>query len=473
MIKGKILWFFPLIFVLSLAFFYQSFTNYFFQDDWFVLNWVRKDNFLSLLSFRTDIIYWRPLAMPLFFAFSRSLFGLNPFGFHLIAFFIFFSLVISIYILFQLILKNFKMSLIGAFFYSIWPIHFISLNWLSTTAYVLSPLFQTLSFIFFIKFQKKRKITFFILSYFSFILALSSSEMALVLPGLFFLWGYFFRKKFSLKLLIPFLIIVLVYLLLRLVVFPLPARGDYQPNFDLKIINNFLWYILWAFNMPEKFKELIFFSRPLDSFKIIVSFLEIIAPTLLLILFIVLKTLQDFKRIDLKLFLFGASWFVLGLLPVIALTRHSFPMYLSFAGLGFILIFLNLFKNSKNLIILILIVLWVISSFLSIQFSMHNHWIANDQAISKAYSKYTMENVKSPQKNSTFIFYQADVYFAADNGFVLVDNEDQVRQSLNNNDAMQVLYESSTIKSLYPKENENLKISQDQAVYSIRPNLTK
>src|SRR3989344_7144783 len=84
----KQFWFFPLIFAFSLFLFYPSLNYYFFQDDWFVLNWVRTGNLLSFFEFRTDIIYWRPISMPIFFWIGEKIFGLNPLGFHLLSFII-------------------------------------------------------------------------------------------------------------------------------------------------------------------------------------------------------------------------------------------------------------------------------------------------------------------------------------------------------------------------------------------------
>src|SRR3989304_5480024 len=82
------------IFAASFYLYYPSLSYYFFQDDWFVLNWVRTDDFASLFQFRTDIIYWRPLSMPVFFFLNYKLFGLNPSGYHFII--IIFHLVNSV-----------------------------------------------------------------------------------------------------------------------------------------------------------------------------------------------------------------------------------------------------------------------------------------------------------------------------------------------------------------------------------------
>lgn len=466
-------WFFPIILILTLFLFGSSLNYYFFQDDWFVLNWIRTGNFASFFSFRTDIIYWRPLSMPLFFAFAKSIFGLNAFGFHLISFSIFLLLILSVYKLFQILLADTKVAKVAALLYATWPIHFLSLSWLSTTTYVISPFLQTLSFIFFIKFAKHRRLPIFVASFLTFILALASSEMALVLPALFFLWGLFFKKKALLKPLLPFAALILVYLLLRLFIFPIPAIDAYQPYFNFRIATNFAWYVLWAFGIPEKFKELIFFSQPERAIKTLMDYRGLTIPIFLLISSITVKLLQNLKRKNWKFPLLGFTWLVLGLLPVITLTDHSLPVYLSFSGIGFLLIVASSLKKSKTSTVTIIMILWLLASFLNLRFTKSNHWANNEQAISKAYSEYTLKSVPQAQDNSVFVFWRADADFSKANNFVLVESEDQVRQSLNNMDAMQVLYNNSKVKSFYPALGQKLEIWQGVAVYDISPSIRK
>src|SRR3989344_5601891 len=116
--------------------FYPSVDYYFFQDDWFVLNWVQDSDLVSLLKFRTDIIYWRPFSMPLFFKITSLAFGLNPFAFHLLTF-IFHLLNSSlIYLLFRQKFTR-HIAAFTAFLYATAAFHFIPLSWLSTTSYVI------------------------------------------------------------------------------------------------------------------------------------------------------------------------------------------------------------------------------------------------------------------------------------------------------------------------------------------------
>ena len=464
---------FPFIFASTLILYHTSLSYYFFQDDWFVLKWLRSGDFGSFLGFRTDIIYWRPLSMPLLFAFAKSIFGLNAFGFHLIAFLIFFLLIIAVHKLMLMLLKNHKLALSASFMYAIWPIHYISLSWLSTTAYIIGPLFQTLSFIFFVKFIEEKKRIFQIASFLLFVFGIASSEFTLVLPLIFLVWLLFFYKKSDKKLqvfsLVPFFEIILIYLVVRFSIFPIPARGDYELHFDLRqIFNNFIWYVAWALGLPESFKSLIFPSLPAQSFKIITQFWTITLPVFLLSLLLLKQVLTNFRK-NTKIYVFGLLWFSIGLLPVIAITDHSFPMYLSFSGLGLLYITFNLFKKSNNVLQFLLIGLWLVVSYTNLQFTRLTHWIRNEQAISRVYVEYVREKITDPPPYSIFLFKPADLTFSQKKQFLILSGQDTLRQSLNNQDAMQVIFNDLTLQSFYTTHQQNLDLPKNVQIFEIVP----
>ena len=461
---------FLLIFGLSLFLFYPSLNYYFFQDDWFVLNRVRAGDLASFFQFRTDIIYWRPLSMPLFFAVNKTLFGLNPFRFHLVAFFLFFLLIIVIYFLFKILTCDRKLSLLMSFFYAIWPIHFTSLSWLSTTSYVIGPLFQVLSFIFFANFVKRRKFLLWLVSFLFFLFGLASSELTIVLPAVFFAWGLFIKKQKYLKLLLPFIAVVCAYLFLRIFLFKIPSRGAYQIYFNWQIINNFFWYLGWAMGLPESFKSLIFPSLPEQSMKIIIQFWRITIPFLLICLLIIKMITNKFGK-NFRLYLFAFFWVFIGLVPVITLINHSSPMYLSFSGLGFLYALTFALRASPKIFWMLLTILWTVISFTNLEFTRATHWIRNEQAISRAYMTYVKEHISHARAESIFLFRPADLSFAKKHNFVLVETEDTLRQSLNEQDAIQVIYNDSSLQSIYAKAQDQIKLPSSFKVFEIIPRI--
>jgi len=458
---------FLLIFAVSFLLFYPSLNYYFFQDDWFVLNWVRTGNLLSFFEFRTDIIYWRPLSMPIFFWVNYKLFGLNPLGFHLVSFSIFLLLLVSIYKLFLILLEKRSISLLGTFLYSTWPVHFMSLSWISTTSYILMSLFQVLSFLSFVKFTEKRKFQFWIISFTSFLLGLTSHEFTLVLPLIILTWGFLLKKTNYLKFLWPFFLTDLIFLILRFILFPIRIEDDYRMYFNHLIIFNFLWYILWSFNFPERFKELLFHIRVEQSFKTLAEFWKISLPTLFLPLLVVTLIIRFFKKQNKKI-LFGITWFILGLLPIISLVQHSYAVYLSFAGIGFIFIILVVLKKSSKAWWFILPIFWLFASFTNLQFTRHTHWIVNEQAISKSYIGYIRSTINNPKEGSIFLIKHPDRTYSLENKFVITDKKD-ISLALNNSSAIQVLVNDSSLKSLFINPVEQITLPPDTTVYEVIP----
>ncbi|MDO8487436.1 MAG: hypothetical protein Q7S45_04030 [Candidatus Curtissbacteria bacterium] len=454
-------WIFPSIFILSLIIFSQSLTYYFFQDDWFVLNWIRTGNLFSFFSFRTDIIYWRPLSMPIFFFIGKQLFGLNPLGFHILAFLIHFINIILVYLLIRQLKFEKTLSYFAAFIWGTAAFHFVPLSWLSTTSYIIGPTFILSSIIFFLKSKIKTSFLFFLLG-------LLTSELTLVTIPLIVLVDENIRKKF--KNLLPFLIAVVPYLVVRFFIFPVPASGAYAIAPRKKIISNLLWYFAWTFNVAERFSTIFYLSTVKSAAGYFKDFFKLLIGPLILMLTFWLLTLS--LKPNLKILARGFGWFIIGLSPVIFLPDHAYAMYLPIASLGIIYIFCAALEKAKRFrppIMAVVALLWFISSFLTVDLLRSNHWIGNEQAASRAYMDFLKKEIRTPPHGSIFIFRNPVGNISATNGFTLHDSESTLYQSLNASAAVQVLYDDSTLTSFFPKANQKVEFNQNQPVFEIVP----
>lgn len=456
-------WVFLLIFAATIFLFYPSLNYYFFQDDWFVLKWAKTGDLFSFFKFRTDIIYWRPLSMPIFFKLNNLLFDLNPTGFHLTSFTIHLINVLLFYRLLRTLKIKKKICLFSTFLYATASFHFISLSWISTSSYVIGPAFVFSSIIFYLK----EKI---LLSLLFFLLALGSTEFALITPLMFLILRD--KDRFSLSKITPFLLILAFYLLLRFIIFPLPARDNYQLIASLNIFKNSFWYIAWFFNIPEKMIEIFYFSSLGSS---IVKSLEFIKylffPFTTFLIYIWILIRGKLKYVDA---IKGFGIFLIGVLPVVFLERHLYPMYLSLASLGPFFLLSKGFEKIKKYqftFIILFVMLWFLGSWLTITFERKNHWIVNLQAISRAYVTFTKKVINSPVQNSGFLFRLADQPFSQNFNFTLVDREENIMQALNNQDAIQIIYDDYSLKSLY--YGPNLKLSEGLSVYDIYPDINR
>jgi len=453
----------------SFVLFYPSLNYYFFQDDWFVLNWVRTESFKTFLISHEGTIYWRPVSMPLLFWGLYNLFGLNVFFYHLLIFIIFYLLIFAVYKLLTLLTKSKKISLAATFLYATWPVHFISLSWLVATQYILMPLFQTISFIFFIKFVNTQNKNFWFASFTFFVFGILSHEFTLMLPFILFFWGVLMKRENLIKLILPFLFVDLLFLFFRFIIFPIQADESYGIRLNYLLLDNFLWYVVWAFNFPESFKDLVDQRFPIQSVKVLTQYWRIVLPSLISILIVLNLIKLNLYKASRQL-IFGTSWLVLSLLPIIAFVNHSYTMYLSFAGLGILLIIANLLARSQNYVIFIFIIAWITSSLFNLEFTKKTHWVVNEQAISKAYIAFSLNKFPNPEPNSIFLI-KADADFSKKFNFTLVSELDILKQSLSNQHAMQVIYDDSSIESRYTKPLQPIKFPQDQKVYDLEPSL--
>lgn len=461
----KNLWFFPLILFCTFIFFGKSFSYYFFQDDWFVLNWVSQGDPISFFEFRTDIIYWRPLTMPTFFALGKEIFGLNPTGFHLIVFIFHFINATLVYRLFKVLKLSDITSKLSAFIYAVSAFHFIGLSWLSTASYVIGVTFILGTIISFLKSK-------FTLAFLFFAVALASTEFSLVCVPLLLLF-----KKLSKKTLFqlsPIITTIALYLVTRVLVFPVPAQGDYGLGLSLKTITNTVWYFLWTFNFAEKFSTIFFISNIRDFPGLFLSQIKYLIFPIILILTAIYLVLVS--RLNIKVISLGFSWFLISLTPVILVSKHVYPIYLPIASLGLIFILaraIETFNKNKILPVMVISIIWFISAFITLDFTRETHWIANGQAISRAYSNYIKGKIQKPSDHSVFIIKLADLSFSKNNGFTLVATEQNVRHSFNDQDAIQVIYNNPTLKSIFASNEEPINVSRNTPVYEISPRLER
>lgn len=461
---------FIIIVMTSLTVHWPSLSYYFLQDDWFVLNWVKTEDLASFFLFRTDIIYWRPLSMPLLFSLSYKAFGLNPVGFHLIGFSIFIILIACVYKLILLLSKNAKLALLGAFLYATWHIHYMSLSWFSTTSYLLGPLLNLLSFIFFILFIKKSRKKLYFASLLFFVLSFLTSEFALVVPLVLFSWGIILERKNYIKYLLPYFVLDAIFVFLRFIVFPIPAEDSYKISLNSQVITNYAWYILWAFNFPESFKDLVILQQPKNSLKVLGQFWLIAVPAFILMALIIYRAARTAKK-NANNYLFGFMFLTLGLLPVLTTVNHSYAVYLSLGGIGFILIILKALEKSHNSFLAAITIIWLFTNLQTLNFNRFTHWITNEQAIAKAYVTLAKNKFAQPFPHSYLIIRPPDVQFAAKNNFVVVNNLGQIKQALNDEDALKVIYNDESLHTVYVSHKDKVPIPKNAPVYTIDPGL--
>ena len=279
--------------------------------------------------------FYRPLQM-IFHMAGYSLWGIKTTGYHLTSIFVHILAAIVFYFFLRNIFYDKTISFLASLLFLSFPVNTEAVCYISGLSDPLVLVFMLACLIFYIKSLSSKSIGLRILALLSFALALLSKENAVVLPLLILLYHYAFGKRLQIQKLMPFLAVLIGYILLRL------AISNPLNHSILAPIG--LWERIPVFfaGMTEYLRLLVLpldlhmeYANQLFRFTDAKVLLGLIL-TLALIIFAFIK-----RRTDSGVF-FGIGWFLITLLPVsnIYPISYAFIMehYLYTPALGFFII---------------------------------------------------------------------------------------------------------------------------------------
>ncbi len=170
------------------------------------------------------IQFYRPLTS-LSYWIDLKIWGLNPAGFHLTNIIIqILNCLLLYFVLFELGVAG-RISLLSALLFSVFPLHFENVSWISGRTDLLSFLFAALSILFFIKFFKQKKYLVLLWSSCFYLCSLLAKETNLFLPAVYFLILYQKEPKVkeAIRLVSPFLGGFLIWFVLRRIALGSPS----------------------------------------------------------------------------------------------------------------------------------------------------------------------------------------------------------------------------------------------------------
>lgn len=372
--KNRLIKTFIFIYLAVFVIFFQTFSLYFIQDDFFLLDISRADNlikFCHLFFPNSEVSWYRPLSSQVFFFFGQTLFGLNPLPFHII---MFLTHLLNIYLVFYFvrrIINRENIAVLSALFYGLSSIHFITLAWPATYSFILGPTFCLLTLIFFIK----KKISISVLFY---LLGLLTSEVGLfvIFPILFY--EFLNRKKkynlIYLCNLLPYIIFIFIFIIFRKIAFPINSSGPYSFSYNIiNVIFLLKFYFFRLIGVPMLIKSMsnvaektVIYS--LSSLIIVMGFIKPI------ISFVILKIKKQ-KLPYFNLLIFSTLLFFSLISIFLLLPNHYSPHYLTFAFIG-ISLFLAIVVNIYNKTIRFLFIFsFILLQYLCVQNTYKTHWI--------------------------------------------------------------------------------------------------
>ncbi|MDD5680353.1 MAG: tetratricopeptide repeat protein [Candidatus Omnitrophica bacterium] len=375
-----------LIMVLGLALYANSLSGQFIWDDevlvrdnLYVRNWHNMGEiFTSSIWQGSGTVqscdYYRPLQI-VSYTINYSLGKLNTVGYHLINILLHIFTALCIYWLICLLFGNKILSLITAVFFVSHPVQVDVVAYISERGNLLAMLFALLSFIFYIKLLHKNKITFYVITALSYLLAILSKENSLILPFLLLLYHYAFRKKIRYSKFLPFLLIAFAYILSRITIlrfapfyiYPITAVFSRIAGFFVAI-TNYIRLLIFPFGLHMEYGDKLFrLTDPKAFLGAAIAFLSI---------YYAFK-----KRKTNPLIFFSICWFFLALLPVsniypIGAYMAEHNLYVPSMGFFLILAYglsnLLKFEDLRIISIAAIAVLTIFYSFLTIVQT--NYW---------------------------------------------------------------------------------------------------
>lgn len=477
------------IFIVVIILYYPVLSTYFSHDDFFHFKVSQTDGglkeFFKFFTFQPfeerRIAFFRPVFREVLYNSFYLLFGLNALPFRLLSFIIHF---INIYLVFTLIEKVFKKKLISyfsTFFFAITSANVASFYYLAggiqtqgVTTFIL------LTLIAFFNYLKTDKEKYKLASFLAFALALASHEQAALIP--FLLAGLVLienKNLTRLRELWPYFLVLSIYIYLNITIIGYSSQEtQYKMTFNLKsTLNTLSWYSVWAMGIPEMLVDFLnpgFKLNPSlmkywgNFFRVI--FTAFAVSGFLAILNGLATLFKKRKTVLNKQFLFFTIWFPLGLLPVLFLPGHKsshylYPVLPAFWGTFGYVIFqgFNFFKKYNLKIAQLELAIFTISLFVlsatSAKLEETTYWAAARGRLAEKIINEVKNKYPELPKGST-------IYFTNDPNYPFVSKDwggtsKQAYYALNNQDALQLVYNDPSLKVYYKDEGESEYYPQD------------
>ncbi len=359
------------------------------------------ENIPALLGITGNRPCYRPIRMASYML-DYHLFKLNPTGYHISN--IIYHILTSwlVFLIVRFLLGNYTLAAAVSLLFMVHPVNTENVAYISGRRDILSTLFYLLGFFVFLKYRKTKKLLLYPCIFLAYALALSSKEMAVTLPAIFFLYDFIENfpalqnkqtgtnpvvnilvciKKVTKKQIffyLPFLIGAIAFTYYKTVVAP-PSHGhEYYGGHlwtNFFTVARIIVYYIKLLLLPVLLNA----DYSFNAFPVTTSVLDISAwgsiALLCLFLWFGIKMLSRNSMIFFSIF-----WFFITLLPVCHIIPHhellaEHYLYLPCMGILFLIgIFLYdfVYKKSHSVFFIFLGIILVLFSFRT--YERNNDW---------------------------------------------------------------------------------------------------
>ena len=319
--------------------------------------------------------FYRPV-QTLTYLVDYSFWRLNVFGYHFVNMTWHILVAISIFGLIQVLFQSGKLSLLTALLFIVHPIHTEAVSYISGRADSLATFFMILSYIFYLKHDQKHKSMLLVMMVISYILALLSKEISLILLPLIWWYHHTFKKPFNRKAFGVLIGTIVVYVLWRAVVIGMESMAEGAiPTFFERLpgvfiaLTNYFGILLFPFNLHMEHGGILFpYSEP----KAMIGLVLLIA-----------LCVYVFRRKEKDPFLyFATGWFFIALFPssnlLLTINAYMAEHWLYIPSIGFFLIvarfLVNLYEDQKFRGLAIAAIIGLLVFYSSLTIRQNRYW---------------------------------------------------------------------------------------------------
>lgn len=224
--------------------FINSINNFFVADDFTWLHWAATATTSDLPKyfFQSSDFFYRPLDKVIVY-FLYAIFSFQQQGFHIFILLIHFLTALAVFFLAKRLTNNKLVSALTALLFALHPAHAENIFWFSTISVDLGALFILLMMIAFMKYRESKSLIAYIISFVFALLAFVSYEIAVIVPFVLITLDIFIlkpkrNKKVYLSYL-PFVILLALYFVMRVVSHAFSGGGDYSYHLSRILPNIF------------------------------------------------------------------------------------------------------------------------------------------------------------------------------------------------------------------------------------------
>lgn len=363
--------------IVTFSAFLGMINNFFVADDFVWLKWAASSTFSDIPKYFVNAqdFFYRPLDKTMMLL-LYTVFSFQPQGYHIFTIVVHFLVAIGVYIFLLQLFGRKLWAFIGSLLFILLPSHAENLYWVATISTNLATLFMLYGAILYEAAQKRSKILLIPVSIIFAALALTSYEMAVVLPFLLVALDLLQKRSFKKQwlLYIPFVLLDGVYVVVRALSHTVAAGGDYAYSLSHlipNVVGNFFGYLLLFLFGPS---SLAFYEALRTNAKAYVLPVTIIILAVFvvgLVIFLKKKSWVVKQTEHLRLFLFGLIFAFISLMPFLGLGNIT-ERYLYLASIGFIIAVLVILRAllvyglkksiragvAIGLAVLIVVILW-------------------------------------------------------------------------------------------------------------------